>query len=63
MKLLAERSGPWRSTSLGQLSYSYDADGRRTSMGGSLAAVTLPGNLSGNAYNANHEHVAFNGTA
>ncbi len=51
------------STNLGNLVYSYDADGRRTSMGGSLASVSLPANVSGNTFNAANEMTAFNGAA
>jgi RHS repeat-associated protein len=50
------------STQLGNLSYSYDADGRRTSAGGSLAAVTLPASASGNTFNADNGVTGFNGT-
>jgi RHS repeat-associated protein len=50
------------STQLGNLSYSYDADGRRTSSGGSLAAVTLPASVSGNTFNADNGMTGFNGT-
>ncbi len=35
-------------TQLGNLTYAYDADGRRTAAGGSLAAVTLPSNVTAN---------------
>jgi uncharacterized protein RhaS with RHS repeats len=34
-----------------------------TSMGGSLAMVNLPGNVSGAAYNADNEQTGFNGQA
>ena len=37
---------------LGNLTYAYDLAGRRTSMGGSLAAVNLPNAISTTAYNA-----------
>ncbi len=48
---------------LGNLAYTYDADERRSSMGGSLAAVSLPQAVSGNTFNAGNEMTAFNGTA
>ena len=41
--------------SLGNLSYSYDLAGRRTSVGGSLAAVNLPNAISTTAYDAANE--------
>jgi YD repeat-containing protein len=50
------------STQLGNLSYSYDADGRRISTGGSLAAVNLPAAVSGNTFNADNGMTGFNGT-
>jgi YD repeat-containing protein len=53
-------------SNLGNLTYSYDADGRRLSMGGSLAAVTLPSNVSGGTkttYNADNEQTKFSGTS
>ena len=34
-------------TTIGNLTYTYDANGRRTSMGGSLAKVNLPADLFG----------------
>ena len=48
------------------LTYTYDADGRRTATAGSLAAVALPANVSGGsktACNAGNEQTKFNGTA
>ena len=49
---------------LGSLTYSYDADGRRTATAGSLAAVTLPANVTGTAnYKADSEQSQFNGTS
>ena len=49
---------------LGNLTYSYDADGRRTATAGSLAAVTLPANVTGTtSYNADNEQSTFNGTS
>jgi hypothetical protein len=46
---------------LGNLIYSYDAGGRRTAMGGSLAAVTLPAAVSSSTtgYNADNEETKF----
>jgi hypothetical protein len=41
--------------SLGNLTYAYDLAGRRTSMGGSLAAVNLPNVVSTTAYNADNQ--------
>ena len=38
-------------TQLGYLAYTYDADGRRAAVGGSLAAVNPPANASGDAFN------------
>ncbi len=45
------------------LSYSYDADGRVTALGGSLAAVNLPASASGDAFNADNGMTGFNGAA
>jgi RHS repeat-associated protein len=53
-------------SNLGNLTYTYDTAGRRLSMGGSLAAVTLPANVaggSGTTYNADNEQTTFNGTS
>ncbi|MGZ5095968.1 MAG: hypothetical protein ACXWCH_33065 [Burkholderiales bacterium] len=50
------------STQLGNLTYNYDADGRRTSNGGSLAAVTLPSAVNGNTFNVDNGMTGFNGT-
>lgn len=41
--------------SLGDLTYTYDLAGRRTSMGGSLAQVNLPNAVSTTAYDAANE--------
>src|SRR5260370_24592157 len=49
------------STQLGKLVYSYDANGRRGTMGGSLAAANLPANVSGNTFNADKGMTGFNG--
>ena len=40
---------------LGNLTYAYDLAGRRTSMGGSLAAVNLPNAISTTAYNVDNQ--------
>ena len=51
-------------TQLGNLAYAYDAAGRRTAAGGSLAAAELPANVAGGtgtAYNADNEPTKFNG--
>jgi len=51
---------------LGSLAYTYDANGRRTATAGSLAAVTLPANVTGGTstvYNADNAQTNFNGTA
>jgi YD repeat-containing protein len=53
-------------SNLGSLTYSYDANGRRTATAGSLAAVTLPANVTGGTstvYNADNAQTKFNGTA
>ena len=52
-------------SNLGNLTYAYDADGRRTVVGGALAAVHLPSNVagSGTTYNADNEQIKFNGTS
>jgi len=49
------------STQLGNLTYAYDAAGRRTASGGSLAAVTLPSAVGASsiAYNADNEQTKF----
>jgi len=46
---------------LGNLTYAYDTDGRRTSSGGSLAAVTRPAACSSSttAYNADNGQTKF----
>lgn len=52
-------------SNLGNLTYVYDAKGRRTSTAGSLGAVTLPANVAGGtstAYNADNAQTKFNGT-
>jgi RHS repeat-associated protein len=47
---------------VGNLTYSYDADGGVTSKGGSLALVSLPNATTGNTFNADNEMLGFNGT-
>jgi YD repeat-containing protein len=42
------------STQLGNLTYSYNANGRRTTMGGTLAATGMPAAVSGNTFNADN---------
>jgi hypothetical protein len=52
-------------TNLGNLAYTYDADGERIATAGSLAAVTLLVNVAGGtntAYNAANEQTSFSGT-
>ena len=49
-------------TSIGNLTYTYDANGRRTSMGGSLAKVNLPAAITSATYNANNQLTNWNGT-
>jgi len=56
-------SGAAPPNNLGTLTYTYDADGRVTAKGGSLASVTLPANVSGNTFNADNEMTVFNGAA
>ena len=51
-------------TRLGNLTYAYDAFGRRMAAGGSLAAADLSANVAGGtgtAYNADNEPTKFNG--
>jgi RHS repeat-associated protein len=43
------------STSLGNLTYAYDGDGRRVSVGGSFARTGLPQALTSATYNANNQ--------
>lgn len=49
------------STAIGNLTYTYNAGGRRTSVGGTLANVDLPAALSGASYNANNQVVQWGG--
>lgn len=46
---------------LGNLTYTYDADGRHRASGGSLASVTLPAAVNGNSFNADNAMTGFNG--
>jgi len=50
------------STVLGNLTYSYDLDGRRTNAGGSYARTNLPNAISATAYNTNNQLTTW-GTA
>ena len=47
---------------VGDLEYSYDADGRVIGKTGSFAQTNLPEAAAGNTYNAANEMTAFNGT-
>jgi len=42
-------------TPIGNLTYTYDLNGNRTSVGGTLAATNLPAAVSTTAYNANNQ--------
>lgn len=48
-------------TAIGDLTYAYDATGRRIQMGGSLAAAALPQNMTA-TYDANNRISQFNGS-
>ena len=49
-------------TTIGDLIYTYDANGRRTTMGGSLARVNLPAATTATAvYNSNNQLTSWNG--
>ncbi len=48
---------------IGDLEYDYDPDGRVIEKTGSMAATNLPQPVTGNAFNADNEMTAFNGTA
>jgi len=50
-------------TTLGNLTYSYDQLGRRTQVGGSFARTNLPGVVNSAVYDAANELNAWNGTA
>jgi RHS repeat-associated protein len=49
-------------TMVGSLSYVYDAAGRRTQVGGSLAATGFPNAVSSAAYDVANEMTGWNGT-
>lgn len=49
-------------TSLGTLTYGYDDAGRRTSMGGTLAAVNLPAAVSSATYDVDNRLTNWDGT-
>jgi RHS repeat-associated protein len=48
-------------TTLGALTYTYDAAGNRESVGGTWARTMLPEPVSSASYNANNQQVAFGG--
>jgi RHS repeat-associated protein len=48
---------------LGDLSYTYDAAGRRTAVGGAFARTGLPDAVASAAYDANNRLTNWNGTA
>src|SRR5258707_11473463 len=50
------------SNTLGSLTYAYDANGRRTSVGGSLAQVNLPAAVAAATYNANNQLTQWGST-
>lgn len=50
------------STTLGNLTYAYDLNGRRANIGGSFAATNLPNSVSTTAYNTNNQLTTW-GTA
>ncbi len=47
---------------IGDLEYSYDADGRVIEKTGSMAETNLPQAVTGNTFNADNEMTSFNGT-
>jgi RHS repeat-associated protein len=49
-------------TALGNLTYTYDAMGRRIDIGGSLARVSLPSPVSSASYDATNRLTSWNGT-
>ena len=51
-----------RSNTIGTLTYTYDPNGRRASMGGSLAKVNLPAAVTSAIYNADNQLTNWNGT-
>jgi RHS repeat-associated protein len=50
-------------TTIGNLTYTYDAAGHRTSVGGSLASVSIPATAFSGSYDANNRLAQLNGTA
>ena len=48
---------------IGDLEYSYDADGHVVEKTGIMAATNLPQAVTGNTFNADNEMTSFNGTA
>ena len=48
-------------TTLGNLSYTYDAAGRRTSIGGSFARTELPAAIATTSHNANNQLLQWGG--
>lgn len=50
-------------SALGDLTYTYDADGRRATMGGSLARTNLPQPVASASYNADNQLTQWGGTA
>jgi len=50
-------------STVGDLSYQYDAAGRRTQMGGSLASTGLPQDMAAASYNAANQLASWAGTA
>jgi RHS repeat-associated protein len=49
-------------TTIGTLTYSYDAEGNRTAVGGTWARTSLPAALTSATYNAANQQTAFGGT-
>ena len=50
-------------TAVGDLAYSYDQAGRRTTVGGSLARTNLPTALASASYNADNQLTAWGGAS
>ncbi len=50
------------STTLGTVTYTYDANGRRSTVAGGLATVALPATEGTNAFNADNEMTSFDGS-
>jgi RHS repeat-associated protein len=48
---------------LGDLTYTYDSDGRVATMGGNLAHINLPPSLASASYNADNQLTLWSGTA